>query len=362
MTQSKTGTHRRLKRRRHPCSLEPTVHGPETQCAADRPCPIEPPQRPCPPSKANAVARPVVWDPELDPVLENFGRVCKHFLSSKDRAKDDPRPGTFLFNWAVADAGGKVGAGLLLSHLVYWNQVSYDRETYDERRRLKPCKSEGLRDEDLNDHGAEFIRRPFLVNYESMRCSLGLSERQVVDAIRDLRYSDLVEKHKVPGHRGAALVLEAEYHYKLGVMGKLDARYKPHPDQLEWRTLVNASEVIAMPRLTHAVVLARWLRWMQWRKRKQPPENTHGQIAQQLGLSERRVQRTMKTLLDEGVLKPNYVKKRIRSQWAFKIPSPMHGRQERESLTRMTVEALAKQHDLPRGLDLSAFWKNDRDE
>ena len=111
-----------------------------------------------------------------------------------------------------------------------------------------------------------------------------------------------------------------------------------------------------MPRLAQALVLARWLRWIEWAKCKQRPNNTHEQIAKQTGLSERSVQRAMKKIYEAGVLKSGTVKKKIGSQRAIRIPSPTHGRREREQLAKLVVEGLAKHIRLPSHVNLTEFW------
>ena len=287
-----------------------------------------------------------VWNPDS----ERFARICQYFLQAKDRERRDPRPGTMVWNWAVGAADGHVGAGILLSSMVYFSQ------TKNGRPRLKSCEVSGLRDWDLNVAGADYLRRPFRLDYASIYDGLGLSQRQVVDAVEVLRQRRLIEIYKVPGHRGPVLVLNEEYHHELAFLGRLERNCRSHPDLLEWATWLNASEIIAMPRLAQALVLARWLRWLEWTKRQQRPNNTHGQIAEQIGLSGRSVQRTMKKIYEAGVLKADAVKKKIGAQRAIGIPSPTHGREEREQLTRLVVEALAKRFQPPAHVDLTEIW------
>jgi hypothetical protein len=299
--------------------------------------------------------RPKSPPPAVD--LEQFGRKCDQFLSQDDRARVEPRPGTFIYSWAVELTQGGVGAGLLLSYLVYFNQ----RSPRTGEHRLKPSFVNCLSDVDLNPESDQYLRRPFFLNYTRVFYSIGLSERQIIDAINVLVAARFIERHKVEGHRGPVIVLSRPFHQKLGSEGKLKCDYQPLPDEGEWRTWINASEVIALPRLTQTLVLARWLRWMQSPGLKKRPENTHAQIAQQTGLTERSVALAMKQLAMAGLLKPDYVKKRIPNCKLVRIPSPVHGAKESEQLRRLTVEQLAKHYRLPLGADLSVFWRDDED-
>lgn len=289
--------------------------------------------------------------------LEQFGRVCEHFLSNDNRLKGEPRPGTFIFNWAVERTQGSVGAGLFLSMLVYRNQTSPNTG----KHRLRPLFDKGLSDADLNPDADKHLRRPLLVGYADVFQRIGLSERQVIDAVNLLLDRRLIEKHKVAGCRGPAIVLSHGLHRDLVLQGKLDGNYRPDHSDGEWRTWINASEIIALPRLTQALVLARWLRWMEWQGKGKRPENTHAQIAQQTGLSERTVALAMKQLQVAELLRPDYVKRKIPSRKLMRIPSPIQDAKAREQLTRLTVEQLAKRYRLPLETDLSVFWRDDED-
>nr|WP_123784785.1 helix-turn-helix domain-containing protein [Pirellula staleyi] len=247
---------------------------------------------------------------------------------------------------------------MLLSHLVYLNQRSPG--LYG-KHRLKPSFVAGLTDEDLNPNPDEFLRRPYFATYTRLFNTLGLSERRVVEAVYALQSRGLIDRFKIKGHRGPVLVLDRNVHFELAQLGKLDGAWKPHPDECEWRTWLNASEFIALPRLTQSLVLARWLRWLERKGIKKRPENTHGQIAQQAGLSERSVALAMKQLQKAGLLRADYINRKIPSRKLIRIPSPVHGATEREQLCRLTVEQLAKRYRLPLGTDLSVFWRDDED-
>lgn len=295
-------------------------------------------------------------DMDLDTLLEHFGRRCEYFLDGAGRAEDDPRPGTLLYSWAVIHCESKVHAGLLLSLLAYAHG-----ESKGAIPRLRASQIRGLRDSELNFYGASHLRRPYFLDYRSIYLCLGLSERQIIDGLWWLDFWDYIELLKVPGHRGPVVLLNERYHHRLAQAGVFEQDYNPSSYELSWRTWIHASEIIAMQNLKQAVVLARWLRWLEMRERQSlgspRPNNTHGQIAMQLGLSERTVQRTMAKLYGAGVLQKSYVK----MGKGLSIPSPIFGPAQAEQLRKRSVEALAKYYDLPAGVDLRVFWQNDYD-